>query len=243
MRWMLPLLLLPMLVIAQPGGLPANEKLSYTIEWRLITAGKAVLARSPAPNREGSQVNMRVESAGLVSKLFRVEDTYDATLNQNNCAESIHIVAHEGSRRRDTRISFDGGGRKANYLERDQAKNSVVLAQETDIPPCVYDVIGGVFHMRTLNIEPGQSVTVPVSDGKKSVMARIEAQQREEVKTPAGTFRTVRYEVYLFNNVLYRRNAHLYVWLSDDRARLPVQFKVRLQFTIGTITLLLDKHE
>ena len=104
-------------------------------------------------------------------------------------------------------------------------------------------VVGGLFFLRTLNLEPGQSEQVPVSDGKKGVMAKVEAQAREDVKTPAGTFKTMRYEVYLFNNVLYKRPAHLNVWLSDDRRRIPVQIRVRMTFTIGTINLQLEKHE
>jgi hypothetical protein len=107
----------------------------------------------------------------------------------------------------------------------------------------VHDVIGGLFFIRTLNLEPGQSTQIPVSDGKKSVMARVEAQAREDVKTPEGTFKTIRYEAYLFDNVLYKRSAHVNVWVSDDRRRLPVQIRVRMTFTIGTITLLMEKHE
>jgi len=84
---------------------------------------------------------------------------------------------------------------------------------------------------------------VPLTDGKKSVMAKVEAQQREEIKTPAGTFKTIRYEAFVFDNVLYRRPAHLYVWLTDDRRKLPVEIRVRMQFAIGTITLQLEKHE
>ena len=61
-------------------------------------------------------------------------------------------------------------------------------------------------------------------------MARVEAQQREDIKTPAGAFKTIRYEAFLFNDVLYRRYGHLYVWLSDDARKLPVQIRVRLQF-------------
>jgi hypothetical protein len=74
-------------------------------------------------------------------------------------------------------------------------------------------------------------------------MAKVEAQQREDVKTPLGTFKTVRYEIYLFNGALYQRSAHLNIWMTDDRRRLPVQIRVRMTFTIGTITLTLDKHE
>jgi len=84
---------------------------------------------------------------------------------------------------------------------------------------------------------------VPVSDGKKSVMAKVEAQQFEDVKTPAGSFKTIRYEIYLFGGVLYKRAAHIYLWLTNDRQKLPVQIRVRMQFTIGTINLLLEKQE
>jgi hypothetical protein len=84
---------------------------------------------------------------------------------------------------------------------------------------------------------------VPVSDGKKIVSAKVEAQQREQVKVPAGTFKTIRYEAFLFDNVLYRRPGHLYVWFTDDARRVPVRLQVRLRFTIGTITFQLEKEE
>jgi hypothetical protein len=104
-------------------------------------------------------------------------------------------------------------------------------------------VLGGLFVLRTLNLEPGQSAGVPVSDGKKAVVAKVQAQQREEIKVPDGDYKTIRYEAFLFDNVLYRRSAHLYVWLSDDQRKLPVQIQVRMPITVGTITLELEKHE
>jgi hypothetical protein len=103
--------------------------------------------------------------------------------------------------------------------------------------------VGGMFFLRTLNLEPGQSTTVAVTDGKKAASAKVEAQAREDIKTPEGVFHTIRYEVFLFNDVLYHRPAHLNIWLTDDRRRLPVQIRVRMTITIGTITLQLEKHE
>ena len=97
--------------------------------------------------------------------------------------------------------------------------------------------------LRTLDIPVGKSADIAVSDGKKSVMARVEAQQRETISTPAGRFPAVRYEAFLFNNVLFRRPGVLHFWLTDDERRLPVQIQVRLQFYIGTITLQLEKIE
>jgi len=236
------LLLVPIsLAFPQSNALPARETLTYTIEWRLITAGKAVVQWVSTGG--GAGIHLHVESVGLVSKLFKVEDDYRANLGAGLCGQSVEMTSHEGSRERETKITFDYPNHRADYLERDRVKNAVLLARETDIPPCVHEIAGGLYYLRTLNLEPGQSAQVPLTDGKKSVMAKVEAQQREEIKTPAGTFKTIRYEAFVFDNVLYRRPAHLYVWLTDDRRKLPVEIRVRMQFAIGTITLQLEKHE
>ncbi len=221
---------------------PPGERLHYAVEWKLITAGRATLGWSGEASN-GWQTTLHIESTGLVSKLFKVQDDYKSTLAANLCATGSQMIASEGTRRRDTRIVYDRDTRKAHYLERDLVKNAVALEKEIDIPACVYDIIGALYHLRTLSLEPGQSVQLPLSDGKKSVNARIEAQTREEIKTPAGARKTIRYEAFVFSNVLYQRPGRVLIWLTDDRKRVPVQIRVRLQFHIGTITLLLEKEE
>ena len=244
-KLLLPPLVLATLAFSQGSGLPARETLYYSIDWRLFTAGKArVELTTGAQARPGYQVNVHLESTGIVSRLFKVEDDYSSSMNSAYCAQTLQMTTHEGNRLRETKIAFDAEARKASYLERDRARNNaIVLSQETDIPSCVHDVIGGLFFIRTLNLEPGQSTQIPVSDGKKSVMVKVEAQAREDVKTPEGTFKTIRYEAYLFDGVLYKRSAHVNLWVSDDRRKLPVQIRVRMTFTIGTINLQLEKHE
>src|ERR1035437_946319 len=164
-----PLLALLVLApLASPQSLPARETLYYTVEWRLITAGKAKLEwTSEQRPRTGAQVNLRLESVGLVSKFFKVEDDYSSNLNSALCGQSLQMTTLEGSRQRETKVIFDSASRKASYVERDRAKNAVISTHEIDIPPCVHDVIGGLYLLRTLNLEPGQSAEVPVSDGKK----------------------------------------------------------------------------
>jgi uncharacterized protein DUF3108 len=235
-------------VVAAPGALPARETLHYNVEWRLVTAGKARLAWSATPHSANSanpgwQADLHLESTGLVSKLFKVNNDYVSNLESDLCSSGSYLKAEEGTRHKETSVTFNREARKAEYLEKDLDKKSVVNAHEIDIPACVHDVLGGLYALRTLNLQPGQSTQVAVSDGKRSVMARVEAQQREDIKTPAGSFKTIRYEAFLFNDVLYRRYAHLHIWLTDDARKLPVQIRVRLQFTIGTITLQLEKEE
>jgi len=227
------------------SALPARETLTYAVEWRLVTAGKAQLdwGANPQPDKAGWQTKMHLESTGLVSKLFKVNDDYTSTLSDGLCVSSSLMTAQEGRRHRETRVTYDSATRKASYREKDLNTNNMAASDDIDIPSCVHDVLGGLFLLRTLRLEPGQSTQVPVSDGKKSVSAKVEAQAREEVKTPSGTYKTIRYEAHLFDNVLYRRSAHLHVWLTDDARRLPVQIRVKMQFAIGTITLQLEKGQ
>jgi hypothetical protein len=138
-------------------------------------------------------------------------------------------------------VAFDPQQRKASYLEKDLNRNTTAT-QEVDIPPCVHDVLGGLMMLRNLKLEPGTAVQIPVSDGKRFAQVRVESQRREDLVTPLGLRKTIRYEVFLFDNVLYKRSGHLHIWLTDDNRRLPVQLQVRLQFTIGTITFRLSKE-
>ncbi len=245
-----PGLVVLLCLVAAPAGspqtaLPARETLEYSIEWRLVTAGKAELdwSANPDPAKTGWQTRMHLESVGMVSKLFKVNDNYTSILTDGLCAASSVLTAEEGRRRRETRVTFDSAGRKASYRERDLTTDRVVTTDDIEIPPCVHDVFGGLFLLRTLHLEPGQSTQVPISDGKKSVLAKVDAQAREDVKIHNQTYKTIRYEAHLFNNVLYRRSAHLYLWLTDDARRLPVQIRVKLQLAIGTITLQLEKGQ
>jgi hypothetical protein len=82
-----------------------------------------------------------------------------------------------------------------------------------------------------------------MSDGKKTAYVRVEAQAREQLKIKAGTFDTIRYEVFMFNGVLYPRKADLLIWLTDDAHRVPVQIRARMSFPVGNITLELVKDE
>ncbi len=219
------------------------ESFQYAVEWRLIPAGTAKLSWMPVQRAQpATEVRLHLESAGLVSRLFRVDDDYRALLGSNLCAENVVLTAKEGNRNKETRVTFDAKTGKASWVEKDLVRNAT-SSKEVEIPPCVHDVMGGLMALRGLRLEPGKTLRLPISDGKKFVQARIEAQDREDIKTPLGTFRAVRYEIFLFNDVLFKRAGHLHIWLTDDERRIPVQLQVRFPFTIGTITFRLLKDE
>jgi hypothetical protein len=217
-----------------------REDLEYEVEWRLVNAGKAKLSLASTTSKPGREMKLHLESTGLVSRLFHVNDDYTANATENYCVESTFMAAHEGTREKETKVEFDAYARKAIYHERDLIKNTTI-AHEIGIPNCAHDVVSGLYQLRTMALEPGKTVYIPVSDGKKSVNMKIECQRREEIKTLLGPKKTLLCEIFAFNDVLYRRPGHVHVWLTDDERRVPVQIEIRLQFTIGTVTLRLAK--
>jgi hypothetical protein len=221
-----------------PTSLPDDEVFSYHVEWRMIHAGNARLSWGPSGSA-GWAAQLHLESAGLVSRLYKVEALYSSVFDRQSCITSSSLKASEGSRRRQTDVTFDRGRQIASVTDRDLVKN-LTQSHEIDIEPCEYDVIGALYRLRTMRLEPGKAIELPVSDGKKAVLAKVEAQERETIKTDFGKYRTIRYEAFLFNNVLYRRRGRLFVWLTDDERRLPVQVRIRLPFYVGTITFQLE---
>jgi hypothetical protein len=213
-----------------------TERLSYTIEWRLIHAGNAVVESGP------NSALLKLESAGMVSTLYKVDDTYKVQFDSPFCATSSMMDSKEGSRHRETAINFDRSRNRAFLTEKDLIRNTIVSKTEVQTPNCVHEVLAALQRLRRTRVEVGQSVQLPVSDGRKSAAVKVEAQEREQVKTPAGTFNTIRYEVNVLNNVIYSRQGRVFVWLTDDDRRLPVQIRLRMNFPLGTVTLELEKE-
>jgi hypothetical protein len=216
---------------------PSTERLTYDIEWRMIHAGSAVI------DAQKTTARLKLDSAGMVSTLFKVDDAYGVTFDEPFCATSSTLDAQEGKRHHETRVTFDRAHNHAEEVERDVLKNVVLHTYDVAIPNCVHDVLGALISLRGLALSPGQSAQMPVSDGHHTASVKVEAQDREEIKTATSDYKTIRCETFLMNGVVYTRKGRVFVWVTDDEKRLPVQIQLRMSFPIGTVTLHLMKEE
>ncbi len=220
---------------------PAPEKLTYLIEWHAVNAGTAVIQLSRAAQNNW-QFDLDLQSAGLVTRLYKVSDKYKMIGTSHFCALSTFLDAQEGKRHHQTQLTFRAAPHKVDYYEHDLVRNATVR-KELSIAPCTHDVIGALATLRTIDLQPGKTAILPVTDGKKMVNARVDAQAKEKITVGSKTYQTVRYEAFLFDNVLYKRKGRLFIWATDDADRLPVQMRVQMGFPIGTILLQLEKRE
>jgi hypothetical protein len=215
-----------------------NEVLHYSAEWRFVRAGDIEVY-----NFGNHQTVMKLFSSGLVSRLFRVEDNYDLTRDEQGCNKSLVFKLQEGRRNREIHADFDKQRRKATFVERDVTRDVITTQKESEIPGCVYDLTGALRQLRETYPKPGSSWTIPISDGKKTANIRVEAQEKELVRTPLGQFTSTRYEAFVFGGAFYGRKGRLFVWMTDDERHLPIQLRIQLPFYVGTITLQIEKVE
>ena len=109
---------LPAQLQGPQAGFPFPEKLTYRVEWRLITAGNAtvqLLKSEPA----GWTFNMNLESAGLVTRLYKVLDSYKISTTNQFCLTSAVLDAQEGKKHKLGTLAVDNRAHQISYDERD----------------------------------------------------------------------------------------------------------------------------
>ncbi len=226
-------------VQAPPTGhrWPDHQTYVYDVEWRLWTAGTATLTMEPGPN--GQQlVKGEANSQGFVSLLYTVRDRFESGFDPKTFC-STHVFKHseEGLRKRETNIYFDYPRGKA-VLDEKNLKSNEAKHAENEIPSCVSDVVTALYYVGTLPLQAGSNYTFPMNDGGKTQNVEVIVEAREQVKAPAGTFKAIRVQPTSATTPAKQRGK-IWIWYSDDEARIPVQMKAKMFW--GTLTFRLKQ--
>jgi hypothetical protein len=218
----------------RPGFSFPSQTLRYEAEYRFWTAGVATLKI----DRVGSQERVvgAADSTGVVAMLFRVQDRFESYFDAKTlCSQKVTKHTEEGSHRRDTQIIFDYRRGKA-VLDETNLKTNQKKHAENDIPSCVTDVVSGILYGSSLPLQMGATYSFPLNDGGNTVTVQAHVEAKEQIKTPAGTFHTLRVSPEGDYGPLKNRG-RIWIWYTDDAQHLPVQMKAKLFW--GTLTVYL----
>ena len=219
----------------RPGyQFPYGQTLHYDGEWRFWTAGAATMRIE----RSGSQEHVEVTavSNGVVALLYRVQDRFNSYFDSKTlCSSKLTKHTEEGSHRRDTVITYDYSRGKA-VLEEHNLKDNTQKRVENDIPGCVTDVVSGLLYVGSLPLQVGATYTFPLNDGGKTATVQARVEGKEQVKTPAGTFQTVRVGPEGDSGIL-KDKGRIWIWYTDDERHIPVQMRAKLFW--GTLNVYL----
>jgi hypothetical protein len=210
---------------------PARQTLTYAVDWRVFPAGTTVLHLQQDGDQE--RVSATGDTLGAINLIYRVSDRFQSSFSRStNCSAGFSKQLQEGRRQVNTDLKFDYGHGKALLDEKNVVKGTS-KHEEAPVGPCVTDLLSAIFYPGSQPLTPGDTFRVPIGDAVHTVIVTMHAEARETVRTPLGTYQTVRVQPTADAGVVKARG-NIWIWYTDDERHIPVQMRARLFW--GTIT-------
>ncbi len=217
---------------------PTHQTLTYTVDWRVFTAGLAVFQLEQQGTMQ--KVTASGDSVGGVTLLFPVVDRFQSSWDtKTGCSTGFSKQIQEGRRKISSDLTFNAAQGKQTQVERNLVKGTT-KEQTASIPACVTDSLSAIFYAASQPLVVGQSFKFPLADSMRTVTVTMKVEAKEEVKTPAGIFQTVRVQPTADEGVVKNRGK-IWIWYSDDARHIPIQMRASLFW--GTITAHLQSVE
>jgi len=229
------------LTLPQPRAgfsFPQKQTLTYSVDWRVFPAGTAVLHFEADGDRE--KITASAETSGAINLLFHVSDRFQATIDRvHGCTYEFDKQTVEGRRQVSSTLRLDYAASKSIWDEKNMVTGKTRHMEEA-VQGCLTDLLSGIYYTSSQNLVVGQSLVIPVADALHAVPVTMKVEGREELKTPLGTFKTVRVQPTADGGVVKNRG-NIWIWYTDDERHLPVQMRARLFW--GTITFRLSGND
>jgi hypothetical protein len=217
---------------------PEKQTLTYDVDWRVFPAGTAVLRFEATGN--SMRLTANADTIGAINLLFHVSDRFQSTFDrEKGCTYEFDKQTVEGRRQVNSTLRLDYAQGKSILDEKNMVTGQTKHV-ESAVTGCLTDLLTGVYYASSQPMEVGKSFVIPVVDALHTVPVTMKVEGREEIKTPLGTFKTLRVQPTADAGVVKNRG-NIWIWYTDDDRHLPVQMRARLFW--GTITFRLIGNE
>jgi hypothetical protein len=220
-----------------PAGskLQRGEKLLYSIEYAGINAGFSYIRIDSqltwARGRPAYHLVNETWSNPFFSKFYRVHDRSESFVDSEALISlKFQKRIQEGSYRHQEEVEFDHQANQAIYS----------TGQVVDLVPGSRDILLTLFYYRMFPLEVGQSLYIDNHTDKKNYPLEVRVLRRERQKTIFGQVDCLVVEPVLRTPGLFEHKGRLWVWLTDDRRRIPVLMKSKI--IIGSINGVLKEY-
>jgi hypothetical protein len=232
--WALLVLLLCGFDLPPAPSLPfqEGEALTFELSWLGMTVGTGTLSVGQRIQLAGYDVVPLVSlahSAPFFSTFYEVDDRVESYFDLQRLVPRLYRMRlQEGSYRSFREVTFDQEQHQATHSKNAQPPQTVPTVA------AVQDALSVLYMVRTLPLQVGASVFVPIFDRGATWHTEIQVLARERLKLSFGSINTLKVKPLLHTAGLFRREGDVFVWLTDDMRRIPVQMQSRI--TIGAIT-------
>lgn len=212
---------------------PIPERLEFEVSYAGIPAGLAVQEVKQVGDE--IQIVSTAKSADWLKLFFPVDDRIESILISGAPPNYIGVPRLYRERIREgwTRFQKDAvfDRHKLEVTTTDHIKKSETTRK---ITISTYDTLSSFFYFRSVPLQVGKSYFIDIFDCKKLWETEVQVLRREELETPLGRFKTVVIKPILKFEGIFARTGDMFIWLTDDDRRIPVQMKSKVR--IGSIT-------
>ena len=205
-----------------------GEEIKYTVSWEMIRAGKAKFKVLPLTTLNGEKAYhflLEVKSSRYVDMFFKIRDRLEGFADLAFSRSLLHKKTQSGKDKRQVIVNFDWEKKTAVYSNFGKKRDPI------EIPLKTFDPVSAFYKMRTLNFKTDQSLSFPVSDGKKCFIQKGEVIKKEKITLSSGTFDTylLVLKVNHFSGVFKKsENPTVKLWVTADDRKIPVRIKVKV---------------
>lgn len=228
--------LVPRIEALKPG-----EVLTYDISWsNIVTAGTATMEIKEGTLPDGKQILrfiVTTHSAGLVDAFYPVSDRLESVFDPGLMQPlTFSLNESHGKKKRRRELIFDHVNKTVVSKLNDDPPQTLT------IPDPVQDALSSLYYLRTRDdLTVGKTIIMDVHDSGKNWSVEIQILDKENVKTPAGEFATIKVRTFPKYEGVFMNKGEIFFWLTDDTRRVPVLMKSTI--AIGSIVSTLTKME
>lgn len=217
----------------------ADEVLRFNVRWGVVPAAHATLEVHPLTDIDGRPARhfvMTAKTNSFADMFYRYRNHIDSFTDLGMTGSLLFRKQElERDRHRRQDVYFDWETLETRVVQNDAPREGTAIEAGTFDPLSIFYVF------RTMPLEVGSELRVPVTDGKKLVSGIARVRAREEISINGRSFDCYLVEPDLQDlGGVFRKNpdAVLQIWVTADEARLPV--RIRSKVVVGHFTAELD---
>ena len=225
----------------------SGEELVYKVYYNLnfvwISAGEATFKVTD----EGSRYHFSATGVTYDSYewFYKVRDYYDTYADKQTLLPQTSI-RHIKENRYSIydKVDFDQKNRKATY-SRGQVQERATLHGTLPLSDCMHDILSIIYYCRSLDysaVQNGQDFPAKIMLDEETFSLKYRFMEREEKSIRGlGKFSTLRFSPQLVAGNVFKENAQMKIWASDDANKVPLM--IESPVAVGSVKIVLKSYK
>lgn len=227
---------------AQEIPFAAGETLEYQLKWNVFAGGKMFLTvKEDAYLQEERAFHLQgeTETEGMFRKFYPFRARIESFVSKR---DFLPLRYQYSSWTPDTTVlevtNFPRGQSKGTYHLDQNKKGTRKEKDETfDLTAFFQDPLSVLYYLRTQELKVGDRIEIPLNADRKNSKVVVKVLRRTRIKAAGKTWDAFVVEPGFALGGMPFKEGSLWIWVSADKARIPLYFSSRAALGVVSGTL------